>query len=174
MSSILPGSQWASFINCPKCAWTYSGLTNLCVGFLRQQWIPNWITCTFLSHKGEPSLIKTMWLMTPTLMPKEDKSPSQSLCCIGSCPHYSVFNTSSAEVKELSGDQRLLLTVCYCVLLCIVSFVSLLNMWNNMVKQCHVWRPKCWYLNLCLMCMNSENIRYIFVLKSGMSEALTF
>lgn len=38
-------------------------------GFLRYQWVPNWITCTFLSHKGEPSLIKTMWLMTQTLLP---------------------------------------------------------------------------------------------------------
>lgn len=97
-----------SFVNisCSKCAWTYSGLTNLCVGFPRQQWVPNWITCTFLSHKGEPSLIKTMWLMTPTLLPKEDKSLWQSLCCIGSCLHtisYSGFHTSSAEVNKHLG-----------------------------------------------------------------------
>lgn len=59
--------QCGQLHHCFKCVWTYSGLTNLCVGFLRQQQVLNWITCTFLSHKGEPSLIKTMWLMTLTL-----------------------------------------------------------------------------------------------------------
>lgn len=94
---IFRGSSFDSFSSL-WCTWTHPGLANLCVGYLRLQWLPNWITCTFLSPNGEPSLIKTMWLMTPKPLPELNKSLSQSLCCIGSCLHtrsYSKFNTSS-------------------------------------------------------------------------------